>query len=346
MNRIYLLAGLLLVTVLSCRNPQRSAEAANQTAPGTFDVIAFGSCNDEDRDQKMWSAILENRPDLWIWLGDNIYGDTHSMKVLREKYNKQKSHVEYQQFAASVAVIGTWDDHDYGINDGGMHYGKKDSSKQLMLGFLEVPETRPVWERDGVYDSYTFGEGQRQVKVILLDTRYFRDTLVHSNDEGVRYTANPGGDVLGEAQWQWLESELTGSDAAVHLIVSSIQVIPEEHGWEKWANFPTARQRLLDLLVRTKPSRPLILSGDRHIAEISKMEVEGLPQPLYDFTSSGLTHTWSSASAEDNKWAVEPKVIKRNFGIIKLLWDEEPFQLVLQVRGLGNSLFQEVKINY
>ncbi len=77
--------------------------------------------------------------------------------------------------------------------------------------------------------------------------------------------------------------EFRNSDASVHLIGSSIQFISHEHPYEKWENFPKARQRMLALLTRYKIKHPLILSGDRHIAEISRMEVPGLPYALYDF---------------------------------------------------------------
>ena len=134
------------------------------------------------------------------------------------------------------------------------------------------------------------------MKVILLDGRYFRDPL---KKEGKANVPDPSGDMLGEAQWKWLEHQLTNSDADVHIIGSGVQVLPEEHVYEKWANFPTARQRLLDLLGKTKPNGALLISGDRHMAEVSKVNVPGLGYDLFDITSSGLTHV--SAPHEEAK---------------------------------------------
>lgn len=57
------------------------------------------------------------------------------------------------------------------------------------------------------------------------------------------------------------------------------------------------------------------------MAEVSKMELEGLPYPLYDFTSSGITHIRSGTS-ETNKFRVGDIIVK-NFGLLKIQWDKE-----------------------
>ena len=49
----------------------------------------------------------------------------------------------------------------------------------------------------------------------------------------------------------WLEKELLKNDAEVNLLAGGIQLISSEH-YEKWANFPKARQRLFNLLKENK----------------------------------------------------------------------------------------------
>src|SRR5687768_6847248 len=95
--------------------------------------IAFGSCNRQDLPQPLWEVIAGDQPDLWIWLGDNIYGDSNDMGVIKAKYDKQLQHPGYQKFTAQVPVIGTWDDHDYGRNDAGKSYPYKKATQQLAL---------------------------------------------------------------------------------------------------------------------------------------------------------------------------------------------------------------------
>ena len=296
--------------------------------------IAFGSCSIQDSTSQMWGEVTTQKPQLWIWLGDMIYADTHDMRVMGAKYDKQKSDPGYQLLLQSCSIIGTWDDHDYGQNDGGKYYSRKNESKEEMMRFLNVPADDPVRKHAGVYSTHTYGNGNQKVKVILLDTRAFRDTIQASSTKGKKYDPNPTGDLLGEEQWFWFEQQIKNSDAAIHIIGSSIQFISNDHGYEKWGNFPKSRQRMLDLLVKYKIKQPLIISGDRHIAEISKMQVPGLPYPLYDFTSSGLTHTWSFKDAfEKNQYRIGKMVVQKNFGLILIDWSGGTPKITLEIRG-------------
>ncbi len=107
-------------------------------------TIAFGSCDRQDLPQDIWKAVAQNQPDLWIWTGDNIYGDSDDMKVLHDKYMKQKSGKDYSAFRKKTQITGIWDDHDFGVNDGGKEYPYKRESKKLMLDFLDVPRDAPI----------------------------------------------------------------------------------------------------------------------------------------------------------------------------------------------------------
>lgn len=309
-------------------------------------TIAFGSCSHEDDSTQLWDEIAAQKPDLWIWMGDNIYGDTHDMALLKKKYDMQKARPDYKRLLKTCPVVGTWDDHDYGINDGGKYFSKKEASKKLALDFLDVPANAKVRKRAGIYDSYEFGPKGKKVKVILLDTRTFRDTVIYSKTPGRRYDPNPDGDVLGEQQWKWLEKELKNTNADLNIIVSSIQFLANEHYWEKWGNFPSARQRMLDLLMKTKPHNTLFISGDRHIAEVSRTTVSGLPYALYDFTSSGLTHTWDEARDEVNSLRVGQLIIQKNYGVIRISWNEKLADLEMEIRGYNNTLWQSIPVRF
>ncbi len=304
----------------------------------TLSRIAFGSCS-KDEEPQLWKEVVDQKAQLWIWLGDNIYGDSQDTSVLRKKYNHQKSNPDYQTLLHTMPVIGTWDDHDYGVNDGGKYNSKKQLIKEPLLQFLDVPQNAEVRKHEGVYSSYVYGSGDKKIKIILLDTRYFRDTLIASKAEGKRYEINETGDILGEDQWNWLEDQLTESDAAIHIIGSSIQLVAEEQGFEKWANFPRARERFFYLLKKTQPKNAIVISGDRHIAEISKIDVTGLTYPLYDFTSSGLTHTWSKDFGESNRYRVGINVIQKNFGMIVIDWTKVTPTITFEVWGKGGKAF-------
>ena len=312
-----------------------AATTAAVDGDGVLTRIAFGSCNREDMEQPLWTPIRQHDPDLWVWLGDNIYGDTRDMRVLQAKYKRQQANDGYQRLAASTRVIGTWDDHDYGENDAGRYYTQRDTSQQLFLDFMGVPADDPRREREGVYAAHTYGPPGRRVKVILLDTRYHRDRLAADPAPDRRYQAGPG-DFLGEAQWAWLENELANSEAQIHLIGSSIQVIAEQHGWEKWANFPQAQTRLFDTIRQSGAPGVILLSGDRHLAELSRRD-DVLGYPLYDLTASGLTHSYEGAD-EPNRHRVGPLYGQLNYGLMQIDWDAEPTQIILQVRGRDDQV--------
>ncbi|MFN0015169.1 MAG: alkaline phosphatase D family protein [Saprospiraceae bacterium] len=308
-------------------------------------VLAFGSCNKLSLPQDMWGNVMANNPDLWVWLGDIIYADTTNVRALAAHYKRLKTNPEYKKMRDKTPVVGVYDDHDFGANDAGKGTPNKRGTKKCLLDFLDVPYSSPVRKQEGAYQSYTFGKGQNLVKVIILDTRYFRDTLIPDPDPNQRYFPNPNGDILGEAQWAWLERELTNSPARLHIIGSSIQVLANEHGHEKWGNFPASRKRLIQLLVKTQPANALILSGDRHMAEVSRVDIAGLPYPLYDFSSSGLTHIRNSLS-EPNRMRVGEMILKRNFGLLKIQWSGRRPIVTMEVRGLQNELFLQETVIY
>ena len=328
----FAMSACVLALALLAGSPSRLISSPPEAR--TITRIAFGSCSKEDRDQPIWEAIVRSRPDLWIWLGDIVYADTEDMEVMRRKYGMQKQRPGYQLLLRSCPVIGVWDDHDYGRNNAGKDYPKKAESQQILLDFLDEPEDSPRRSRKGVYAAYTWGPPGRQVKAILLDTRYHRDP--------------PGekGDVLGPGQWSWLEQELRNSDAQVHLIGSSIQVLAEDHRFEKWANFPQSRERLLQLIGRTRARGVVFLSGDRHIAEISMMDHPAIDYPLHDLTSSGMTHSYASLRNEPNRHRLGTFFNQLNFGFFEIDWLPHLVAVRLQVRDNQGSVVRQQVVKW
>lgn len=326
----------LLFLLVSCASGNKTAEKI-KSAPTDF-TIAFGSCNKQQEPQPLWSAILSNNPDVYIWGGDNIYADTKDMAILQSAYEVQLNNQGYKKLKESVPVMGTWDDHDYGINDGGKNWEFKDKSQDLFLDFFDVPKSNERRNRQGVYHAETFKLKKGVVKVIMLDTRYFRSPLLKSENPNKRYKES-NGTILGDKQWTWLKSELQNSKADFNIVVSSIQVLSQEHGFEKWANFPQERARLLNLIQGSKARNVVILSGDRHISEFSQMNVPGVTFPIIDFTSSGLTHTYEEFDGEPNQFRVGEVVNDKSFGLLKFNFNKN--KLTLEMRGLDNKLLQE-----
>ncbi|MBM3176829.1 MAG: alkaline phosphatase family protein [Bacteroidetes bacterium] len=309
--------------------------------------VAFGSCSRQDlSDKQLWKEVLEVKPDAWVWTGDNVYADTRDMEKMRAMYEKQKSHPDYQLLRSKAKIYGTWDDHDYGENDGGKNFTMKAQSKIELMRFLDLTNDEALDAHEGVYQSYDLKNKSGVVRLILLDTRSFRDDLVPSKTKGRRYDINPEGDVLGEAQWQWFEKELSRPGADVFMVITSIQLIPVEHGFEKWANLPKARQKFLDVLSKAPSQNIFLVSGDRHIAEVSALTIPGWKNPLYEFTSSGLTHTWTIAGEEPNGFRKGPLIAERNFGWIGFNWVGKEVKLDYHVVGPEGKILYELNLSY
>jgi alkaline phosphatase D len=338
---------LLALLVAGAGLPPAAARAQSATlAPTTELRIAFGSCNRHDLPQPLWDDIARDQPQVWIWLGDNIYGDSDDPAVLRAKYEAQSAQPGYRQLQTQgTQVIGTWDDHDYGRNDGDRHYPFKAQNQQLALDFLGEPANTARRRQEGMYTSYEYPAGNKKVKVILLDDRYFQDPLFR--DSALVYHPNFTGDVLGEAQWAWLRQQLTDSDADAHIIASGIQFLPYQHRFEKWANFPQARQRLLTLLRETRPRGVLLISGDRHIGEVSRVPVPGLRRPVYEITSSGLTHPATHNTNEPNLYRVGPLVNQKNYALFRFRSRGRRLGVTASLRGDDGTVFytEEIKLN-
>ena len=319
----------------------------NNAQEDSYDfIIAFGSCNKQDKPQPFWEEILKNKPNVFIWGGDNIYGDSADMKKIEGDYRIQNSNPGYQKLKQTMPILGTWDDHDYGKNDAGAEWKMKEESQQLFLDFFDVAENDPKRKQKGVYTSKVFDIEKGNIKVIILDTRYFRSPLQKSKTLDRRYAPyeTNQGTLLGEAQWKWLEQELANNYSDFVIIVSSIQFLSSEHGFETWGNFPHEVERLKNILVKHAVRNTIILSGDRHISEFSMDKIKGLKYPLIDFTSSGLTHSYSSYKGESNQYRVGRVISTPSFGILK--FDLDTYDVTMEMRGKNNIVLQEFKKQY
>lgn len=321
------LACLLLATFSAV--PLLARYPANFDEP--LELITFGSCNRHDIPNPSWAGLIDASPDLFIWLGDNVYADTEDMDVMRAAYDSTFYLPRYRQFRMSTDIIGTWDDHDFGENDSGSWYPMKEESQQELMRFLEEPEDSPRRQQKGVYTSYVFGPEGQQVKIILLDNRYFADP------------PGPDAQLLGEAQWRWLENELKTSTAQVHIIGSGTQIISREHRWEKWQNFPRERARLFALLSKHPVPGLIFISGDRHFHEISVINDETTPQLIPELTSSSLNLPLGNVeeNGERNRHRLGRPFGGSGFGAIEIDWAGEETTISLQIRSSDNTIARE-----
>lgn len=306
--------------------------------------IAFGSCAYEKEPQPVLSLVARHKPDLFIYLGDNIYGDTRDMSVLKAKYDMLAAKPEFQQLKKNVRILATWDDHDYGWNDIGRHYPFKAQSKEIFLNFFEEPANSERRTHPGIYTSYYFAGQGKTLQIILLDNRTFRDDLrtyrgeLHSDDRffyALDYYPHQTTDstLLGAAQWAWLENELK-KPADIRIIGSGSQFGISYNGYEAWANFPHEQKRMLDLIKKTKANGVVFITGDVHYGEISRLQSEGM-YPIYDVTSSGITSTWHFATPNTNR--IEGPIMENHFGLITIDWQKHDIEVKMELWDVRNN---------
>lgn len=236
----------------SCRTTNKKQEDASNNF-----VIAFGSCNNQALPNVLWKEIVKNNPNVWIWGGDIIYNDTEDMLLKERSYQIQKTKPEYANFAKDIEILATWDDHDYGFNDVGEEYSKKSEVQEFFLDFIDVDKNDKRRQQEGVYFAKDYTINNKIIKIILLDTRYFRTALRKDTITRKRYKPNTYGEgnMLGKVQWEWLTKQLQNSNASYNIIVSSIQFLSSEHGFETWGNMPHERDKLINLIKSTNSKK-------------------------------------------------------------------------------------------
>ncbi|RAW01873.1 alkaline phosphatase D family protein [Pseudochryseolinea flava] len=315
---------LAVVVIIGSCSPKETSV----TSKTTVTTIAFGSCGDQRRPQPILEQVAEMKPDLFIYLGDNIYSDTEVMDTLRKNYGILGRKPEFQKLKAATPILATWDDHDFGMNDSGRHYKFKEESKQIFMQFFGVMDSTML-EHDGIYFSRLIEEGNHRIQIIFPDMRTFRDKLLpyddsHKGDARFDYELDyaiyktADSTMLGEKQWKWIEEQLK-VPADLRIIATSTQFGITHNGYEAWANFPHEQKRMIDLIKNTKANGVVFISGDVHYAEISKLTAPGV-YPLYDVTASGITSTWEFATPNDNR--IDGPVMENHFGVIAVDWKE------------------------
>lgn len=333
--------GLALACLMSV---EVFAEQTWQPLPShPVERIAFGSCAKQWEPQPIWNTVTALDPDLFVFVGDAIYGDWHGDKPftpteasLRADWDRLAAIPEFASARARVPFLAIWDNHDYGSHDGGAEFALKEMTKDLFLDFFGEPADSPRRLTPGIYDARVLGPVGKRVQIILLDTRSFRSPFKRDpRDAEERKAAGKVGKylpnederatLLGEPQWQWLAEQLE-QPAELRLIVSGTQIIADEKGMDEWGVYPRERQRLLDLIAASDAKGVLLLSGNVHFSEVSRIDTRAYP--LHEFTASGMTHVDSTYAAASNRHRVAGPFVEYNVGLVEIDWDAAPAPLI------------------
>jgi len=338
--------------------PKAPTGKALPASDAVISKVLLGSCLDEEKGPSAaLMSLASEDADLFLMVGDNVYGDRDGraysaneadLNELRESFADLAAREDFQAVRQSVPMMVAWDDHDYGANDSGKEFPFRGYAERIHEVFWGL-EDEDVGQWPGTYYARTFGpEGQR-TQVIMLDTRFFRSGLTPTDEWGVkgkeRYLPAPAGsmqDMLGAAQWTWLENQLQ-QPADIRLIASSIQVMPTVHGWEAWSTMPEERQRLFDLIDKTDATGVVFLSGDRHAAYI--YEQDGvLPYAANELTSSSLNVSFATELDELDERQIGAAFPPENYGAVEIDWEGRT--ITLKVNDNAGATTRENTIGF
>jgi alkaline phosphatase D len=250
------------------------------------------------------------------------------------RYSQLGDSAVFQTFRANVPMLVTWDDHDFGYNNSAGNFVNKAISKDVFFNFWNLPKSGKRWERNGIYDSYYYGDADHRLQIIFLDLRWGLD---YPGPEPISILSDTTKKMMSNEQWTWLKEELK-KPAKIRIICSSTQFCTEHNGFEAWANFPHEQERMYQTLRDAKAEGAFIISGDLHATEINKRLPTAL-YPLYDFTSSPLAMPLHGNNTRPSIYRVGNYVDRDNFGILDINWNGASSQVTFTAfDSIGSQL--------
>ena len=308
--------------------------------------IGFGSCLKQNKPMPIFKSIKSENFDLFLMIGDNVYGDsnTENLKELKSAYKLQKQNFDKMNFDFPFEAI--WDDHDYGLNDGGKEYLFKEGSKQLFLDFWGIPLNDPRRYREGLYHDISMNFKGKKIQLVFLDTRTFRDGLKPTDKKGFagkeRYLPFKDSSLtmLGIKQWQWLVKKMS-EPVDYRIIISSIQFLPVGHGWESWYNLPLERERMIELIDNAKSEHTIVLSGDRHRGGLYQLKTDQ-GNLISEMTSSSLNASFPN-SEEAGPLRIGDTFVEENYGAIYL--DGVKNTLTVMLKNMDGKILQSLQLD-
>ena len=254
---------------------------------------------------QIFNSIADTKPDLMVWLGDNIYlrePDWGSWTGFMHRYTHMRSLPEMQRLLRATHHYAIWDDHDFGPNDADASWVNATmANKAFDLFWPNPPCTAPGV--GGITTSFSYAD----VDFFLMDDRTFRVPPEVVTDSAT---------MLGAAQIDWMIRALKYSDATFKIITLGGQFLNTAAIYETYSTYTTERQRIIDRISKEGITGVVFVTGDRHFTQLSKLDLAN-GQPLYDLTVSPLTSGVAPAK-ETNALAVpDTYVEQRNFATLR-----------------------------
>ncbi len=283
--------------------------------PHSFKLL-LGSCNyvNEERFDRpgepygsgygIFDKMADEDPDLMLWLGDNIYlreADWGSWSGIVDRYTHTRSLLELQRFLQCTQHYAIWDDHDFGPDNADHSFVHKDMTLLAFELFWANPSS--AWDQ-GIATQFTFGD----VDFFLLDNRSFRTSKKLKTKKI---------SILGMEQIDLLIEALKFSRSSFKIIAIGGQFLNDVQTHENYSNYEKERAEIIKRIDKEGIHGVIFVSGDRHAAELNKLELSD-GGAIYDFTVSPLTATTYNNESEANTLRIpETYFSERNYGVIE-----------------------------
>ncbi len=248
----------------------------------------------------LYEYVEENRPTVRRH-SDGIEAAT--LPTYRNRYAQYRLDADLQRLHAQATALVTWDDHEV-ANDYADRWSQFNDDPDLFLrrraaayqAFYEHMPVRPILSRpDGpvmrIYDRFTFGD---LLEISMIDGRQYRSRPAcyappdrlrgHlESDAGCAERRDEGRSMLGLAQESWLGLGLAHSKAKWNVIAQDVlmaqlrQKMPSgDFGFwtDDWDGFQANRRRLLQRIVQTRVSNPVVIGGDIHAFFANDLRVD------------------------------------------------------------------------
>jgi len=282
----------------------------------------------------IFKSMANQKPDLMLWLGDNIYlrsPDFGSPQSIYRRYSHMRRVPEIKEFLSVCPHYAIWDDHDFGPNDANRSFIHKDWTLEAFKLFWANPSFGLPDVDGGITTQFQYND----IDFFLLDNRYFRtDHTVKQKDQSI----------WGEKQVNWLIEALKFSAAPFKIVATGGQFLSNYAMYENHALYDQERRYLLKRLKEEDIRGVIFLSGDRHHTELSMMEL-GKDNLIYDLTASPLTSTAYDHTLEPNKYRVEGTVVgTQNYACLSFEGSKDARVCIIRVYDREGALLWEKRI--
>lgn len=262
--------------------------------------IAMGSCIQEKwQNPGIWEALVRSQPDYFFIIGDTVYadriwqgGDDDDVKPadpvqLWNQYTRYFKNIIFYKSLRLIPTIATWDDHDYGINNGDATYPYRNEALRVFHSmFAQNPDfTASAVKGPGVSFAFAaFGQNY-----IFLDDRSFKAPLA---SDFIPY-------LYGPDQHDFMFNVMAQSIRPTWMLsgMPFFGAYNEKESLE--GDYPEAYQYLMAQFSQF-PAPIGFMSGDTHFSEVMAIEKEILGYPTLEITASSI-HSYTRDKAKKKK---------------------------------------------